>query len=274
MTSQTLTSATKPLPASLKKRAPSRGLSTPQLVLGGILAFVVLVVAGGWWGAHRASQLSVALHDDGGTIGLDAMGKLQTPERLPTEYSQVERNALATKKLPLAAGGITVHASVSAQLDGKPSFNVISPVAEVIATDRPLFRWEPLSGATAYHVEVYDRSLKKVAESPWVTQTEWTGLPLESNARYTWTVEARTPQGMVITPAALAAEAGFHIMPQDEALRLQEAKQMHPRAHLLLAALYARVGAVNDAKRELGALSAQNPGSPLVREFEASLKRQ
>jgi hypothetical protein len=52
---------------------------------------------------------------------------------------------------------------------------------------------------------------------------------------------------------------------------LNDARKRFPNAHLLLAALYARAGVLEEARKELKILESANPGSPLVPQLEKSL---
>jgi hypothetical protein len=45
-------------------------------------------------------------------------------------------------------------------------FELVSPLATVIETAEPMFRWKALPGAESYAVRVVDERFKFLAESP------------------------------------------------------------------------------------------------------------
>jgi hypothetical protein len=53
------------------------------------------------------------------------------------------------------------------------SFSVTSPYSAVISSDRPIFRWTALSGASSYVVSVYDARLNLISASEPVVETQW-----------------------------------------------------------------------------------------------------
>jgi hypothetical protein len=63
------------------------------------------------------------------------------------------------------------------------------------------------------------------------------------------------------------------VLAPDEVERLSDARRRFPNSHLLLAALYARAGALEEARAELKILGSADPGSTLVPQLEKSLDR-
>lgn len=64
---------------------------------------------------------------------------------------------------------------------------------------RPLFRWQPLPGASTYHFEIINDSGDSLAETD-VTATELPlpeAVTLEVGITYTWEVATRTPDGIL-----------------------------------------------------------------------------
>jgi hypothetical protein len=151
-------------------------------------------------------------------------------------------------------------------------FNVLSPVDRVLIDDKVLFRWEPVVGASMYRVTVFDPAYRKVAESPAVPQTDWQmTTPLPRGVTYTWTVTAQKGNGTVRAPVPPQPEAVFKVASQDEAATISELEQTHPSDHLLLAVLYARAGALSEARDQLDLLAKDNPNSALVPRLKNSL---
>jgi hypothetical protein len=129
-----------------------------------------------------------------------------------------------------------------------------------------------MAAATGYRVRVYASGYRKVAESPLQKALEWhSTIALPRGQVYSWTVTAEGPQGQVRQPAPPQPEAEFQVMAEGAAADLNAAASSHAANHLLLAVLYARAGALNEARAQVDQLAGQNPNSPLVAELRASL---
>jgi hypothetical protein len=71
----------------------------------------------------------------------------------------------------------------------------------------------------------------------------------------------------VVSPLPTAPDAQFKVLEEAQAEELKQARQSHPRSHLLLGALYARAGLFDDAEREFRALVQKNPRSRLAQKL-------
>jgi len=132
-------------------------------------------------------------------------------------------------------------------------FDLAGPLGTAVETDRPVFRWKALPGAASYVVAVYDEDFESVATSPAVTGLEWQPVqPLPRGRVLNWQVTARVGADSVHAPVPPAPEARFSVIPADAEAQIDAARRAHPGNHLLLAALYANAGALDDAARELG----------------------
>jgi len=222
-----------------------------------------------------ASQPVARLRDGTMNLALNSKGQLSGTGDLAENDRNALRTAMLTGRLDsgLAAGlAAPVRETMLGKPDAAPPFKVLSPAGSVLLTDRPTFSWEALAGALGYRVAVYGAGYRKVAESPLLHQTTWqSAVALPRGAAYTWTVTSQGPQGMVRVPSPPQPEAAFTIMAAEPAAALQSAAREHAGDPLLLAVLYARAGAVDDAHAQLERLAAQNPGSKLVADLEASL---
>ncbi len=78
-------------------------------------------------------------------------------------------------------------------------------------------------------------------------------------------------KGTVVEPAPPQPEAAFKVLEADAAAELQQAVASHPHDALLLAVLYSRAGAVDEARAQIDALAAENPNSKLVAQLRESL---
>ena len=100
----------------------------------------------------------------------------------------------------------------------QPAFRVLSPVGIVTASDRPLFRWAAVPGASDYIVSVYDGSFRKVAESPKLTTNQWQPTqPLMRGSRLSWQITAHAGEKEERFPSPPAREAIFEVMNSDTA---------------------------------------------------------
>ncbi len=134
-------------------------------------------------------------------------------------------------------------------------FDLTGPMGTVVTTDRPVFHWNALPGAVSYKVAIFDENFDSVATSPAVTGTEWQPeQPLPRGRVLNWQVSAQVGGETVHSPAPPAPEARFSVMPADMAAEIEAARRDHPANHLLLAAMYAKAGDVEEARRELDAM--------------------
>jgi anti-sigma factor RsiW len=143
--------------------------------------------------------------------------------------------------------------------DRKPAGAVsLSPGGVVVRSTKPLFRWEAVSGADSYRVEIQEgpdtRSSRIVSETHWSPDTS-----LERGRIYTWTVTAYAsgqPVGAVNAGAGNSTNATFGILSADDDRRLAETLARFPGSHLLLAATYLDMGLLEDAESELNQIDS------------------
>ena len=72
-------------------------------------------------------------------------------------------------------------------------------------------------------------------------------------------------------PVPPAPEARFQVVSAETAAEIDSARREHPANHLLLAVLYARAGALDDAAGEIESLAATDPAA--AASLRASLDR-
>ncbi len=224
---------------------------------------------------NPAEKNLLALNDGGGRVTLDAQGRLTAPRDLPPAYEQLIKKALTTGRVEtpqLAALTRRSEVLMGGASEGVP-FALLGPVAAVINTERPAFRWQPLTGAESYVVKVYDSNYKRVAASHALSTNEWS-LP-QSLARggvYSWQVTAVRNRQEVASPTPPAPEARFKVLEQAKADELERARGQFADSHLTMGLLYAQAGLLDEAGRELQALVDANRDSPLARKLLRSVK--
>jgi hypothetical protein len=218
-----------------------------------------------------------ALRDGNGQVTLTAEGRVEgLPALPPAERGRVESALLARRFEPTP--DVQALAEAHAALMGpgeRKRFGVLAPVGTAIEVERPLFQWQPLSGARGYRVVVSDPAAgyRVIEESPETHATTWSATqPLARGRMYVWQVVARTKAGEMKAPAPDEPEARFKVLEPDRADALAQARERYAGWHLVLASLYYDAGVVDRAREELEALVADNPTSPEVRALLASVR--
>jgi len=205
-------------------------------------ASVVALVAGVWyWRGTAAPALS-----------------------LPESWSREDRadveSVLRAGRLPERAlpADLAVRRSILLGAAESGFFAPLSPISEIVETDHPCFKWQPLSGAKAYMVEVYDSDFRLAIRSPWVTQTAWTApQPLERGQRYSWQISALREGATFTAPQPPAPEARFRVLDRAKEEAIARARASGSLGHLLAAVLLAEAGMQPDAAAELTRLPAK-----------------
>lgn len=184
---------------------------------------------------------------------------------LSAGQSEAVEAALATHRLE-RAGILDQVISKRGVLLGAPSgtetFDLVAPMGTAVITDRPVFDWKPVRGASHYVVAVFDENFNRVAVSPALSTSEWRpDQPLPRGRIYNWQVSATVGRQTVKAPVPPAPEARFQVLPANLVEEIQKARRDHPANHLLLAVLCAKAGALDYVPAELDALAATDPAT-------------
>jgi len=196
---------------------------------------------------------------------------------LTPEQQQAVQLAMASHKLERASV-LNRLAAKRGVLLGAPAeaktFEILAPVGTTTVNDRPVFQWQAMNGASSYVVAVFDENFNKVAESPAVTVPEWQPEePLVRGVVFNWQVSARVGGRTVRAPVPPAPEARFELVSAETAGEIEKARRLHAGNHLLLAVLYARAGALDDAAKEAVAISDAGLARDLRQSIEEIRKR-
>ena len=212
---------------------------------------------------------TIALNDDGRKITLSSSGRLTGLDNLSLELQQSIKEFLlaAEVKRPDILGEINgINSALRGTgTDQKQSFKLHSPTGVVIAENRPVFKWEPLDGATAYRIEISDSpSRAPISSDPLAPHiTQWTSLEaLQHGKIYSWVVIATVNGKEVISPPVSMPEAKFKVLEEEKARELNRLKRAN--SHLALGVFYAREGMAAEAEREFQILVDNNPQSPIA----------
>jgi hypothetical protein len=139
--------------------------------------------------------------------------------------------------------------------------------------DRPLFRWENLSGVLSYRVYVLDANGNQVTESEELppTKTQWKPpAPLRRGQIFSWMVTAVVDGKKIVSPSASAPEMRFAVLSTENFQELTSLQKSN--SHLALGVSYARAGLLNEAEREFQSLVKLNPQSELARKLLQSVR--
>jgi len=241
-------------------------------------AALILIVLGRDRFMHPAAPpaaVSVAsLLDAGHPIELDANGQLSGLTGASPEERNLVRSALTRRTLPVRPGiaNETPGVLLTPGVPATQAFTLLSPVNDRVVSDRPVLSWNAYPGAIAYQVLITNESLDPLTRSERITATEWQpAVPLPRSTPLLWQVRAWRGNEMVSSPAPPAPPARFEVAEADVAARLEQLRAAPHSSHLLIAVLCARDGLRGEAINEIGMLAKENPGSPLIANFLASL---
>lgn len=264
-----------PNPSEILTRNPSPSPSVPQQPI-------------------LSPQTLLALNDGGKAITLYADGTLIGIESLSDADQQAIKLALSLGKLETPKTLIELKSSASTLMAAPTndpaqawaadaSSTLVSPVTEMVAENKPWMVWKPLNGAETYQVTINDpaANYSVIATSPKLTTIRWQPPSLPRGKILIWQVTAtwKDSDGQsreITAPAPEAPEAKFRLLTLAQAEELTQAKRNYAGQHLAMGLLYARMGLLKDAERELQALATANPNSTatenLIRELQSIRK--
>lgn len=221
----------------------------------------------------KKSNDSIQLVDGTRKIEISKEGNvLKAPGITEQQIAQMEA-IIKSRKLVVSEDLQTLNPKPGTLLGEDPAknFKLRSPVGIVVLENRPLFRWDPLSGASGFQVAVLDQDLKPVVTSDRIKDQQWqSDQMLERGKVYLWQVTAFTERGEITSPAPPASEAMFKIVDEQKFQQIQQAQKANSPS-IVLASLYAESGLVQEAKSELFNLKRENPDSKLIEQLLKSL---
>jgi len=197
-------------------------------------------------------------------------------EALPPEYQQMVKTALATQRVETPPTLTALIGKTSTLLGGSSEglpFELLRPVATIVETSRPTFRWRPLLGATRYVVTVYDANLSPVESSRSLVRTDWkVSHSLQPGAVYSWQVTALKDGKEVTSPAPPVTEAKFKVLEKSTARELESVERSQAASPLILGILYAQAGLLDQAEKELRSVPDANPDSSAAHNLLSSMR--
>ncbi len=217
----------------------------------------------------------MVLNDGGGTITVDKSGNVTGLEGVSVstrdEIAQVLISGRIDRPPVLKElGGQDVALRGSNR--GQP-FNLISPERTVIVSDRPTFKWESVSGASAYTVYINDTSGQIVTMSGELRpeRREWlASRPLKRGEIYAWTVTTMVNGKEIVSPGPNSPEMKFQVLSSSDLEQLNQLKKS--RSRLALAVFYVNIGMLTEAEREFQLLLRQNPRSVVIKKLLSRIR--
>jgi hypothetical protein len=241
----------------------------PAALLAGV-ATVVIVAAvfvsrTGMWSGHGQQAKNGSNVSNGGVTPNVVSGvESKFPELagLPSAEKDAVEQAISSRTIsypPYLAGLRGKSETLLGASSEDHPFRALEPVGEAVIEAHPAFRWQALAGAGTYSVVVFDTNAKLVQSSPALRVTEWKpSQPLKRGQVYQWQVTAVMGDGKsVIAPSFPQPKAKFRVVDEAKANELEQFRQTHPEAHLVLGILSAQAGLVKSGEQEL----AQVPGN-------------
>jgi len=195
-------------------------------------------------------------------------------DRLPPGVRNAVEHALSTGRLdlPPALAELAARRDVlMGASSAPPAVALLGPIGIVVEDRQPVFRWKAVAGAE-YQVKVFTSDFQPSAESPWIRQTEWrTPVALLRGAKYSWQLTVRRDGSEITAPEPPEPEARFQVLDAASERELALVRSESQESHLVIGIAYARAGLVAEARRELAAAAAQDPGSAVVKALLAGL---
>lgn len=217
-----------------------------------------------------STEAIAVLNDRGGNIRVDKSGNVTGLD----DVSAPTRNEIAQVLL----SGRIAPPPILKDLGGEVSalrgsnrpqpFKLVAPGRTVIVSNRPTFKWEDVTGATAYTVYLTDARGQLVARSEELTpdRSEWlVPRSLKRGEVYAWTVMAVVNGREILAPGPSAPEMKFQVLSAANLGQLSQLKRV--RSHVALGLFYAKVGLIAEAERELRIVHQHNPSSPIVKKL-------
>jgi hypothetical protein len=255
----------------------SRPIWQGSLALAGGVACLLLIVVLVRSMPRQGNDLQAtrgAIRDGNRFVTIGEGGTVAGLEALPAPYRTLLERALVARQVQFP-GWIAELGQGRGMLLGAPGvqepIRLLSPVGTAVEEQQPVFRWTTVPGAE-YQVSVYDSGYNLVGGSSWSSSGEWR-FPqvLARDTRYSWQVHMRRGAEEITIPAPPASEARFRVLAEDERAEVARARSGWGDSHMVMGVVYASAGLLDEAERELGLSSSQNPDSQPLAALRASV---
>jgi len=214
------------------------------------------------------------LQDGNRVIAIDRSGNVTGLQTVTPPVAEAIRHLMSGSLSPNATAELQGRGAVLLGPDAEEKGpTLISPVGTVVREQRPLFRWT-IATSNEVQIDLYDRNFEPVMSSGPVKGSDWTcTTSLKRGEMFRWQIRYRDGSNEIVVPSTTSADARFMVLSKSALAELEREEKTHADSHLVLGALYANAGLLDDAERELTAFAAANPASMLPRRLLDSLAR-
>ncbi len=238
---------------------------------GAVIGVLAELPSGAKLRLAQGAAATVLYLSSGEEYRLKGAGRYQIGDKAPTalQGAKPEKHKLPVDAIPpVRVKPATVQQAtiVMRSLGAGVTVKLLEPVSVRVLDERPPFRWATVTGAESYRIQVIDSAGQPVAE--FMQQGEASQLPegihLKPGEAYSWSVEARLPNGR-----RLSRTADFAVLDADARAklgRLQPAAGAKFSDRVAYALMLERYEAFHLAREEWRKLHAERPGEILLKE--------
>jgi len=238
---------------------------------GAVIGVLAELPSGAKLRLAQGAAATVLYLSSGEEYRLKGAGRYQIGDKAPTalQGAKPEKHKLPVDAIPpVRVKPATVQQAtiVMRSLGAGVTVKLLEPVSVRVLDERPPFRWATVTGAESYRIQVIDSAGQPVAE--FIQQGEASQLPegihLKPGEAYSWSVEARLPNGR-----RLSRTADFAVLDADARSklgRLQPAAGAKFSDRVAYALMLERYEAFHLAREEWRKLHAERPGEILLKE--------
>ncbi len=238
---------------------------------GAVIGVLAELPSGAKLRLAQGAAATVLYLSSGEEYRLKGAGRYQIGDKAPTalQGAKPEKHKLPVDAIPpVRVKPATVQQAtiVMRSLGAGVTVKLLEPVSVRVLDERPPFRWATVTGAESYRIQVIDSAGQPVAE--FMQQGEASQLPegihLKPGEAYSWSVEARLPNGR-----RLSRTADFAVLDADARSklgRLQPAAGAKFSDRVAYALMLERYEAFHLAREEWRKLHAERPGEILLKE--------
>ncbi len=238
---------------------------------GAVIGVLAELPSGAKLRLAQGAAATVLYLSSGEEYRLKGAGRYQIGDKAPTalQGAKPEKHKLPVDAIPpVRVKPATVQQAtiVMRSLGAGVTVKLLEPVSVRVLDERPPFRWATVTGAESYRIQVIDSAGQPVAE--FMQQGEASQLPegihLKPGEAYSWSVEARLPNGRRLSRTADFAvlDAGA----RSKLGRLQPAAGAKFSDRVAYALMLERYEAFHLAREEWRKLHAERPGEILLKE--------
>lgn len=187
------------------------------------------------------------------------------------EWDALTAKVSSDGRLPESAIAASLRESDDTPRGTAPENGIaLSPAGVVLDVTRPRFTWQAFPRAT-YSVQVKCPQ-GEIYRSGVLSTAEWSpAVDFARGATYEWQVKITRGSRTVVAPGVALAPALFHVTSEREHRELESARRQRPSDHLLIAALAARAGLYEDARRSLAELARSPQAAALASKLSRGL---